>query len=360
MDKNNLDKEKEPQNVVVSLSFSTMLFIVLLIVAKYFGSQLLSVFIYAMLTIIFMSTALPIVRRLVNRGISRKWSIFITYISIFIVMIVISSAVIIPFINQSGAFMSTLPVWVEDVINKIEGISIAGRSLNLSTVQKSILEFLKSIPSADNVKNITSALAGLFGSLSLLLTAFISSIYLVSEHDQMLDVLLLRISTKEKKNIVKNLIRKTESRLGHWVLGQGFVSGLATIYSAIALSILNIPFAIPLAVFVGLMGLVPNFGATFAGLAISLVGLVTVGPAKAFIALAVFILYQPLENNYISPKVMGSAVGLKPLFILVGVMVMFLLFGAVGALVTIPVMVLLEVAYEFYIDLQKLKAKGTI
>ena len=97
--------------------------------------------------------------------------------------------------------MSTLPVWVEDVINKIEGISIAGRSLNLSTVQKSILEFLKSIPSADNVKNITSALAGLFGSLSLLLTAFISSIYLVSEHDQMLDVLLLRISTKEKKNI---------------------------------------------------------------------------------------------------------------------------------------------------------------
>jgi len=57
---------------------------------------------------------------------------------------------------------------------------------------------------------------------------------------------------------------------------------------------------------------------------------------------------------------MGNAVGIKPVMVMLGVVSALLLFGIFGALVAVPVMVLAKIAYEFYIDLQKLKAKGIV
>jgi len=57
---------------------------------------------------------------------------------------------------------------------------------------------------------------------------------------------------------------------------------------------------------------------------------------------------------------MGNAVGIKPVIVMLGVVSALLLFGIFGALVAVPVMVLVKIVYEFYIDLQKLKAKGIV
>ena len=72
------------------------------------------------------------------------------------------------------------------------------------------------------------------------------------------------------------------------------------------------------------------------------------------------IIYQQVENNFITPRVMGNVMGLKPLYVMAGVVIMLLLAGPVGALIAVPFMVLVKIAYEFYIDLQKLKAKGIV
>ena len=92
----------------------------------------------------------------------------------------------------------------------------------------------------------------------------------------------------------------------------------------------------------------------------SLVALITVGPVKAAILLLVFIIYQQLQNNLIIPKLMGNAVGLKSIVILLGVIIFLTFFGLVGAFLAIPLMVILKITYEFYIDLQKLEAKGIV
>jgi len=57
---------------------------------------------------------------------------------------------------------------------------------------------------------------------------------------------------------------------------------------------------------------------------------------------------------------MGNAIGLKPVIIMLGVFAFLILFGVAGALVAVPLMVILQIFYEFYIDLQKLKAKGIV
>jgi predicted PurR-regulated permease PerM len=57
---------------------------------------------------------------------------------------------------------------------------------------------------------------------------------------------------------------------------------------------------------------------------------------------------------------MGNAVGLKPIVVLLGVIVFLTFFGVFGSFVAVPLMVVAQILYEFYIDLQKLEAKGIV
>ena len=132
------------------------------------------------------------------------------------------------------------------------------------------------------------------------------------------------------------------------------------VFAGVLLTILKVPFALPLAVMIGLFDAVPSIGATIALVIAALVILATVNPLSAAIFAGLFIIYQQIENNFIVPKIMGNAIGLKPVIIMLGVFVFLILFGVFGALVAVPFMVILQIFYEFYIDLQKLKAKGIV
>jgi len=46
--------------------------------------------------------------------------------------------------------------------------------------------------------------------------------------------------------------------------------------------------------------------------------------------------------------------------VMLGVIIFLIFFGPVGGLLAVPSMVILQILYEFYIDLQKLKAKGIV
>jgi len=183
---------------------------------------------------------------------------------------------------------------------------------------------------------------------------------MVLEYDSILELALIRISADEKRNRVKKLFVDVQKKLGRWLLGQLTVSTIAGIVGGILLTIVNVPFALPLAVFIALFDAVPNVGATIGIIPTVIVALLTVGPVGAIIVFLGLIVYQQIENNLIVPKIMGNAVGIKPVMVMLGVVSALLLFGIFGALVAVPVMVLAKIVYEFYIDLQKLKAKGIV
>jgi predicted PurR-regulated permease PerM len=183
---------------------------------------------------------------------------------------------------------------------------------------------------------------------------------MVLEYDSLLEFGLIRITADEKRERVKKLFVDVQKKLGKWILGQITVSTIAGIVGLIILSIVKVPFALPLAVFIALLDAVPNVGATIGLIPAIIVALITVGPVGTIIIIIVSIVYQQIENNFIVPKIMGNAVGIKPVIVMLGVVSALLLFGIFGALVAVPVMVLVKIVYEFYIDLQKLKAKGIV
>jgi len=110
----------------------------------------------------------------------------------------------------------------------------------------------------------------------------------------------------------------------------------------LALLILRVPFALPLAALVFLSSFIPIVGATVSGAVAVLVALVTRGPLVALVVLIAVVMVQQLEGHVLQPLIMGRAVAIHPLAVIVAIATGVVLAGIIGALVAVPVVAVLN------------------
>ncbi|MEO3742830.1 AI-2E family transporter [Plantactinospora sp. B5E13] len=112
----------------------------------------------------------------------------------------------------------------------------------------------------------------------------------------------------------------------------------------IFLVVFDIPFAFPLAALVFLGAFIPIVGATLSGAVAVLVALVDSGWVTALIILGVVIGVQQVEGHILQPLIMGRAVAIHPLAVIVAIAAGVVLAGIVGALVSVPLVAVLNTA----------------
>lgn len=358
--KYNAKTEKPKPVIVVEFSWGMLALILLILAMIFFGNQLISVAIFLFFGFVFTSTARPVVNWLVSRRIAKGWAVTITYFVAVVLTLAVLSVVIIPLVSQFTDFVKAFPGWIENLVANFNGITIGSLKIDSAEITKFVSNGLQSITTGESLKSVTDAVSGVFSTTGLLVSSIILSIYLVLEHDSLLEFGLIRITSDEKRERIKKLVLEVERKMGRWMLGQATISTIAGIFAIIVYTILQVPFALPLAVMTALMVAIPGIGATLAVVISAIVALVSNGPLVVLIMTVCFIIYQQVESNYIVPKIMGDAIGLKPVVIMLGVFTFLILFGVFGALIAVPFMVILQIFYEFYIDLQKLKAKGIV
>ncbi|MGH2840521.1 MAG: AI-2E family transporter, partial [Solirubrobacteraceae bacterium] len=124
------------------------------------------------------------------------------------------------------------------------------------------------------------------------------------------------------------------------------INGIITF---IVLTILGVPFAVPLAVLMSFFGLIPLVGATIGGVIILIVTLFTDFPQATIIYGIFLILYQQFENNVLQPIVYRRTVNVPPLAVIVAILAGSSILGVVGALVAIPIAAALQIVLrEFF------------
>jgi predicted PurR-regulated permease PerM len=101
------------------------------------------------------------------------------------------------------------------------------------------------------------------------------------------------------------------------------------------LTAIGLPFALALAIFVGLLDLIPLVGATIAATAVTILGFLE-SPTTGLICLAFYIAYQQFENYVVYPRVMRRTVDVPAAVTVVAVLLGGALLGVVGALLAIP------------------------
>jgi predicted PurR-regulated permease PerM len=123
--------------------------------------------------------------------------------------------------------------------------------------------------------------------------------------------------------------------IGRYALGAVAIAVIAGTVQGTAAWIIGVPFALALGIIAGLLGLIPQVGATLAAVVLSLVAL-TQGVPQALIMLAVCVGYQQFENYVLQPTIQGRAADISGFFVIASVILGAALLGVVGALIAVP------------------------
>ncbi len=111
---------------------------------------------------------------------------------------------------------------------------------------------------------------------------------------------------------------------------------------------MGIDIAIPLAIIAGLLEIIPNIGPTLSAVPAVLIGL-SISPFMAVSTAALYFLVQFLENNLLVPNVMKKATGVNPIVSIVSLMIGFKLAGPLGAVLSIPTVLIIQtIGLEFF------------
>lgn len=357
---NKLKRDSNKPVIVIEFSWQVLFVLLIALAFIFWGKELVTIGIFIFAALVIMSAARPVVNWLVRRKFSKGWAVTVTYMFAIVIFSALISAVIVPLINQVGTIRDTLPELVDRFVSDFDGISIGAFAIDSTTITNMTDDFLQNFSVTDSFASLAGTVGSVFSFSTMFLAAIVFSIYILLDHDNLLDLGLTRISSDDRRKRVKKLVVDLENKLGVWLLGQATVSAIAGIVMGIALSLFGVPFALPLAVFIALMDAIPSIGATIATIPVFIIALIANGPLTALLVVIIFIAYQQIENTFISPKIMGNAVGIKPVFILLIAVSFLILFGVWGALLAVPIVAIIQIFYEFYIDLQKLEAKGSI
>ncbi len=125
--------------------------------------------------------------------------------------------------------------------------------------------------------------------------------------------------------------------LGGYVRGTTIVAFVDALVIGIALAILGVPLAFPLALVVFLGAFIPLVGASAAAILAALIALVANGPIVALIVIGIVIAVNQLEGDVLAPIVLGKALSLHRLAILLALTAGTILAGIIGALLSVPV-----------------------
>ncbi|MEA2496866.1 MAG: hypothetical protein QOJ29_4777, partial [Thermoleophilaceae bacterium] len=134
--------------------------------------------------------------------------------------------------------------------------------------------------------------------------------------------------------------------VGGYVAGNLLISVIAGLLSYVVMLILGIPFAVPLAVLVAFLDLIPLVGSTIAGGIIAIVAAVVGFPGKLIAWVIFLVVYQQVENNVIQPIVYRRTVAIHPLIVIVAVLIGGSLLGVLGALLSIPVAATVQIVIK--------------
>jgi len=111
---------------------------------------------------------------------------------------------------------------------------------------------------------------------------------------------------------------------------------------SIGLALFRVPYGVLLGMTLGLMNMIPYFGAIIGSIGIALVTLLTTNIYTAIGVVIYVVVIQQIDANIIQPRVVGGSVGLRPIYVLLSITLFGGLFGFWGIFLAPPLMAIVQ------------------
>jgi predicted PurR-regulated permease PerM len=337
----------------VKVDIETRVFIRFVLVVLGFSLTLLAVYktrsaLILIVLSVFLALALnPPVSKITKKlpGNSRIGATAIAYLAVLAVLGGFLVLVVPPVIEQSAKFADTVPDLIDDAnANRYVFDDFIERYGLEDTVDQAVASAKAQASSvAANLGNIlVGGVGSLLNGVTNLLFVLVLTFLMLIEGPAWLGRMWGLYEDSEKLKRHRGLVTRMYKVVTGFVNGQLAVAGIAAVCTLVVLltlsATLDLPanLAVPLSVIIFFSGMIPMIGATIGAVLVSVVLLFN-APAAAIIFLIYFVIYQQIENNFISPTIQAKSVDLSALMILVAILIGVSLGGLLGGVLAIPV-----------------------
>ncbi len=300
------------------------------------GETFLIVFIGIFLALVF---EYPVRWVMAKTGMSRGLAATLTVLGTAVAVLVLALLFLVPIVGGIRDFLQQLPMLVEQ-LRESDELSWLGDSGAAENVQAGSEEVAVSVPDAISA---VLGIAGDFFSIFLIsFTLIFICMFLLSDIANMKRALGSVLMPGEDERWLGVWERVTTS-VSRWAIGVVVIATIAGTTQGVTAWLLGSSYALALGVIAGLLDMIPNIGATIAGVVLVPALWAEEGLTAAIIMLAVVLIYQQVENNILTPKIQGVAVSLSGFFIIVAVTLFGALLGVLGALTAVPLAATIQI-----------------
>lgn len=296
-------------------------------------------------------------------GKSRVGATALAYLIVVTLIGGILFLVVPPIIGQTAKFTASVPSLIDKATSQKPLLDNFIKQYNLTDAVNKAIETVKDQATQASTQLgtvLVGVVTGTFGWLLNLFFVLVLGFFMLIEGPYWMKRIWDLYDDQEKLERHRNSVEKMYRVVTGFVNGQIAVASIGAGFVFLTLLVmsffpsLNIPtnLALPLAVIVFVMELIPMVGATLATVITGLILLLN-STMASLLFVVFYLVYQQLENNFISPHIQSKHVELSVLWILMALLIGSSIFGIIGGLISIPIAGCLRILLMDYLDYTK-------
>lgn len=231
--------------------------------------------------------------------------------------------------------------------------------------QDAIERFFKSKDFSDTLKTTMPKVFAVIGQTANIVMSIVAScitllytFFILLDYEYLTDS-WVKIFPKKNRPFWQELATDVERELNNYIRGQSLVALCMGVMFCIGFSLMNFPMAIGLGILIGVMDLVPYLH-TFALIPTAFLAMLKAADTgQSFwmvfgLAFGLFCLVQIITDMFVTPKIMGKAMGLNPAILLLSLSVWGALLGFIGLIIALPLTTLIIAYWQRYVTKEHL------
>jgi predicted PurR-regulated permease PerM len=317
-----------------SVAYRTVLLAAGLLVLGLLFRQLVTLMVAVLMTVLIAIPLSAFATRLERQGVPRAFGAMIGLIGFVAAVAGLLALLIPPFVDEVEGFVDDVPGIVDDLGEDLHDLT----GVDSSQIGDEVQDFLQGFVDDPEklIGPITSIGLGLAGVLGALLLMLVTAAFIAANPRPLVDAAISLVPPPHRSR-ARNIGDRLRTSWIGWMQGLIIDMTVTGVLLYIGFTLIDLDFAILWAVLAALCTVVPYYGA-FASAVPAVLFALADSPGKALVTLAIYLAVQQFESYITVPIVMARAVKLHPAVIAVGVLVVGQLFGAVGLIVSVPIL----------------------
>ncbi len=282
-----------------------------------------------------------------------KISVFIVYlVAVFLIIWIIQFIVpnitdsIIDLYNNFPRYLNLIEMQINQNSDEplVVALNLKDNIENLKNIN--VIEVLSNWFSVDKISSYAKGIVGGAKSIFRLFIVFVVSLYIMLERGKIINFLESfsgAILNERGNSLFIKYFHKLNIILISFLSGQFIDALIIGTITSIVMTLLHIKYAILLGSLIGVLNIIPYFGAIIAVIIAIVITIFTGGAKQAAILAITIIIIQQIDANIINPKILGDSLNLSPILVIFSVTVGGAYFGPLGMFLGVPVMAFIKV-----------------